>query len=78
MKTAVSLPDPIFKEAERLARRLGVPRSRLYAAAIASFVQAHRRKGITEALNEVYSGQESELGPVLQELQRRSLPHEKW
>ena len=54
MKTAVSLPDPIFQEAEQLAKRLRVPRSRLYATAIASFVKHHCRKGITEALNEVY------------------------
>ena len=68
MKTAVSLPDPIFQEAEQLAKRLRVPRSRLYATAIASFVKQHRRKGITEALNEVYAAdaEQSKLDPVLQ------------
>ena len=80
MKTAVSLPDPVFHEAERLAKRLRVPRSRLYATAIASFVEQHRRKGITEALNEVYGdeGEESKLDPVLHRLQERSLRREKW
>ncbi len=78
MKTAVSIPDPIFDEAERLAKRLRVPRSHLYATALASFVKAHRGKGITETLNDVYGDRESELDPGLQELQRRSLPDEKW
>ena len=79
MKTAVSLPDPVFHEAEQLARRLRVPRSRLYATAIASFVKQHRRKGVTETLNEVYGdeGEESKLDPVLQKLQERSLHREK-
>jgi predicted transcriptional regulator len=80
MKTAVSLPDPVFDEAEQLAKRLRIPRSRLYATAIASFVKQHRRKGITEALNAVYGaeGEGSEVDPVLQELQDRSLNREKW
>jgi metal-responsive CopG/Arc/MetJ family transcriptional regulator len=80
MKTAVSLPDPVFHEAEQLARRLRVPRSRLYATAIASYVKQHRRKSITEALNEVYGDKKenSEVDPVLQKLQERSLHREKW
>ena len=80
MKTAVSLPDPVFHEAEQLARRLRVPRSRLYATAIASFVKRHRSKGVTEALNEVYGDakEDSNLDPVLQKLQERSLRREKW
>jgi antitoxin MazE6 len=80
MKTAVSLPDPVFHEAEQLARRLRVPRSRLYATAIASYVKRHRRKNTTEALNEVYGDKKenSEVDPVLQKLQERSLHREKW
>jgi hypothetical protein len=32
MKTAISIPDAIFAEAERLARRLEKSRSELYSA----------------------------------------------
>lgn len=31
MKTAISIPDPIFEAAEGFARRLGMSRSELYA-----------------------------------------------
>ena len=35
MKTAISLPDELFAAAEKLAERLGVSRSQLYATALA-------------------------------------------
>ena len=49
MKTAVSIPDPLFDAAEKMAGRLGISRSRLYAHAIERFVKSYRKKGITEA-----------------------------
>jgi len=39
MKTAISLPDDVFEEAERLASRLKVSRSELYAQALQDFVR---------------------------------------
>ena len=80
MKTAVSLPDPVFHEAEQLAKRLRVPRSRLYATAIASFVKQHRRRGVTEALNAVYGddAEQSKLDPILRKLQERSVSRGDW
>lgn len=38
MKTAVSIPDPLFEAAERLARRRGLRRSQLYAEALQRLV----------------------------------------
>lgn len=75
MKTAVSVPDPVFRAAEQLARRLRVSRSQLYSEALQSYVAEHERQGVTERLNEVYgsSSVKSELDPVLAELQSRLL-----
>jgi len=42
MKTAVSLPDELFRLAETAARRLRVSRSQLYAMAIAEFLNTER------------------------------------
>ena len=42
MKVAISLPDPVFDAAEKLASRMQVSRSQLYAQAIAEFVKTHR------------------------------------
>ena len=80
MKTAVSIPDRVFESAEKLAARLGVSRSRLYAKAIASLVEKHREDLIIAQLNEIYGagGEESALDRETARLQKRSLPREKW
>jgi len=78
MKTAISVPDPLFDEAEELAARLGISRSELYARAAMEFVRAHRSAEITERLNRVYGKHGSEVDPVLDRLQRASLPREDW
>ena len=51
MKVAVSIPDPIFEEAERLARRLGTSRSEVYARALDAFAAAHAPDRVTAALD---------------------------
>lgn len=78
VKTAVSLPDALFAQADETAKRLRVSRSKLYATAIARFVKEHRSRGVTERLDEVYEKEDSKVDPVLDELQLRSLPREKW
>ncbi len=78
MKTAISLPDVLFDQAEKLAVRLGLSRSQLYARALESFVERHDGKSITEKLNEIYASENAELDPVLYELQFKSLPEEDW
>jgi metal-responsive CopG/Arc/MetJ family transcriptional regulator len=78
MKTAVSIPDPLFREAERLTKRLRIPRSQLYAKALEAYIQRQRSKGIKEALDEVYRTESSELDPVLAHLQSEALGREEW
>lgn len=78
MKTAVSIPDPLFKEAERLTKRLRIPRSQLYARALEAYLQRQRSKGIKEALDAVYRTESSELDPVLAHLQSEALGREDW
>jgi predicted transcriptional regulator len=53
MKAAVSIPDDVFGEGERLARRLKTSRSQLYARALAQFVAQHDDNRITAGMNEV-------------------------
>lgn len=80
MKTAISVPDPLFEAAEELARRLGKSRSQLYAEALQAFLDQRRDQSITERLNEIYDAEPAlaELDPVLKEMQYRSLPKEEW
>lgn len=79
MKTAISIPAPVFESAEKLAARLGVSRSELYAKAVAALVDKHREDLVTAQLNEVYGpqGEGSELDEQLATLQSRSVAREK-
>jgi hypothetical protein len=51
MKTAISLPDAIYRAGELLAKRLKLPRSRLYALALADYIERHADDDITQRLN---------------------------
>jgi metal-responsive CopG/Arc/MetJ family transcriptional regulator len=78
VKTAVSLPDPLFKRAETAAKKLGVSRSEFYARAIAEFLDRRQPEETTARLNELYSRIEANVDPVLDRLQMVSLPKEDW
>ena len=54
MKTAISLPDALYADAEEIAKSMGIPRSRLFARALEEFLNHHKKERITEKLNEVY------------------------
>ncbi len=78
MKTAVSIPDKIFRSADSLAKRLGISRSQLYATALADFLSRRQSQQVKERLDAIYGEEESALGPKAIELQKISLPPEEW
>jgi len=78
MKTAVSVPDDLFRQAEVAARRLRVSRSRLYATAISEFLSRRQAGAVTERLNEVYSRRPAKLDSGLHRAQLRSLDKDSW
>ena len=73
MKTAVSLPDNLFKQAESTARKLKMTRSRLYATALKEFIDRRKAEAITQKLNEVYSKEPAEIDPALYAAQLRAI-----
>ena len=78
MKVAISLPDPVFRAAETLARKLRKSRSQLYAEAIAAYVGARGAKALTGKLNAVYGKESSDLDPALKYAQLERLSREAW
>ena len=78
MKVAISLPDPIFEAAERLAQELHMPRSRLYAEALSAYLNAHSGPAITAKLNAIYANESAAVEPALAQSQLKSLGHEAW
>ena len=75
MKTAVSIPDGLFRAAEQLAARWGISRSELYAKALDALVDKHKDEAVTSRLNEIYGSEadDSSLDPALAAIQRRTL-----
>jgi metal-responsive CopG/Arc/MetJ family transcriptional regulator len=78
MKTAISLPDSIFEEAESLAQHLGLSRSELYKKALQAYLRRYNRDQVLLKLNQVYSKETSELDSVMARMQFMSLPREDW
>jgi metal-responsive CopG/Arc/MetJ family transcriptional regulator len=80
VKTAISIPDPIFEAAEKLARRLGMSRSQFYSAAVDALVEEYRSCGVTERLNAVHDAnlEDEKLEPELDEMQSRSPVSNGW
>ncbi|MGO8735289.1 MAG: ChpI protein [Terriglobia bacterium] len=78
MKTAISIPDPLFNAAERAAKRQKVSRSRFYAKAVAAYLKSQQEKGIKEALDAVYGNEPSEPDPFVTAAAYHLLAKEKW
>ena len=79
MKTAVSLPDRVYREAEGYAKRTRKSRSQLYAEALAEYLVRHAPDEVTEAMNLVVD----ELGDVVpdsfvERAGRRMLRNVEW
>ncbi len=78
MKTAISIPDMIFRSADALAKKLGMSRSELYSNAVSEFLSRHAGRLVTERLDAVYSEEDSSLPTDVLALQTRTLTSEKW
>ncbi|MBS0460970.1 MAG: hypothetical protein JSS41_00675 [Proteobacteria bacterium] len=78
MKVAISLPDPIFSEAEKLAHRLRVSRSQLYATALEEYLGKRQDSRITERLNALYGAGLESVDPALAAAQLGAIGNEAW
>lgn len=78
MKTAISLPDDVFAASDALAKRLGLSRSALIAAALTEFLAKHRSSKISERLNAVYSAEEGRVDAATAKAQRAVLRRSEW
>jgi predicted transcriptional regulator len=63
MKTAISLPDPLFEEAEAAAKDLGVSRSKLIQTALEEFLKRKREVDIADAIYRYLAKYGNELSP---------------
>ncbi|MGL5810031.1 MAG: hypothetical protein ACRCYQ_08810 [Nocardioides sp.] len=63
MKTAISIPDDVFAEADLAATRLGWSRSQLYTRAISEFLQGQGEDPVTAALDRLAESSDASPSP---------------
>jgi metal-responsive CopG/Arc/MetJ family transcriptional regulator len=78
MKTAVSLPDEVFRAAERQARRVKKSRSQLYAEALSEYLARHAPDEVTDAMNRVVEQLREPIDPFVSAAARRVLERSEW
>lgn len=79
MKTAVSIPDEIFEEADRLARRAKKSRSQVFSDALREYLARHSPDRVTKAMDEALDAIGSEAADVfVGAAARRRLKRVEW
>lgn len=78
MKTAISIPDKIYRDAERLSRRLKKSRSQVYTEAVTEYVARHDPEAVTEAMNRVCEAVDTRPDPGISGAARRTLEGVEW
>jgi metal-responsive CopG/Arc/MetJ family transcriptional regulator len=78
MKTAISIPDTVYQQGERLARRLKKSRSQLYCDALAEYVARYDSQAITDAMNRICTEVDSHSDAAVSAAARRVLERSEW
>ncbi len=78
MKTAISISDSLFEQAESTAKKLGVSRSNLFSRAIEEFLANYNPADVTEKLNEIYKNDQASLDSTILQMQINSIDRETW
>lgn len=83
MKTAISIPDDVFAQAERVAKRLGLSRSELFTKAVQAFVATRVEGNITASYDAAFGAGPDVEGDAHEEsfqreAARRALLNVEW
>jgi metal-responsive CopG/Arc/MetJ family transcriptional regulator len=74
MKTAISVPDEVFSQAEQIAKERGISRSELYTEALKRLLEEE----LVRKLNQVYAEVDSEPDPALEAYSVKQLRKVEW
>lgn len=81
MKTAISIDDRTFAEAEQVAKELDMSRSEFYVDSVRRRLREIEDAKITAKLNEVYGpmgGEDPETAEFRREAVRRAVERNEW
>ena len=78
MKTAVSVPNEVYQQAEELARRTGRTRSEIYSTALRDYLAHHQPVPLTAAMDQALDEIEPQPDPFLDAVAREALAEAEW
>lgn len=78
MKTAVSIPDDLFRKADELASRMGKSRSEVYRDALNDYLSRREPGAVTRALDEIADELSAEEHAFTAAAARRTLAQSEW
>lgn len=78
MKTAISVPPEVFQLSERLAKKLKVSRSAVFAMGVKKLGEELDEDDLIARINAVCDEVDTSLDPFWKEMQSRALPKDKW
>ncbi len=78
MKTAVSVPNEVYEQAEELAQRTGRTRSEIYSTSLRDYLAHHQADPVTAAMDRVLGEIDHEADPFLDAAARETLAEAKW
>ncbi len=78
MKIAVSIPDDVFEQAERLARGTRKSRSQFYADALREYVARHAPEEVTNRMDQVCSELDEPVDEFVSAAASRILARSEW
>ncbi len=77
MKTAISIPNDVFQDAEHLAHKMKKSRSEIYSRAVREYVARYSEDRVTSALDAVYE-EDAESHEFAQAAARSTLRRTDW
>ncbi|HVJ18038.1 MAG TPA: ribbon-helix-helix domain-containing protein [Polyangiaceae bacterium] len=78
MKTAISVPDDVFEQAEQAAKRLGISRSELFTRAVREFLGPQRDAAITTSYDVAFASGQDDTDALRRRAARKRLATVEW
>ncbi|MDD1413227.1 ribbon-helix-helix domain-containing protein [Dolichospermum sp. ST_con] len=70
IKTAISIEESLYEEVNALANEMKIPRSKLFAIAMAEFLRHKKHRQLLESINEAYADDLDESEQIMLEAMR--------
>ena len=71
VKTAISIQKPLFEQAQDLARKMNISRSRLFVLALEEYIRRQQNRELLEQINAAYADEPDSAEQTLRRKTRR-------